>query len=95
VSASAIVRAERRVAAKRITENVKMHFEAKEGSYEKIKVAFDDVRASIDAGMTGNVDEWTALRKARSSLFTLGQLVQDNVAIVQDPQGSQEQKGGH
>jgi hypothetical protein len=66
-----------------------------ESAYESLKAAFDDVRSSIDAGMTGKVDEWTALRKARSSLYGLGQLVKKEVAIVQDPQGSQEQKGGH
>lgn len=61
---------------------IMVHFEADAPAYEKIKSAFDDIRKEIDAGITGNADEYTALQKARSCLFKLGQLVREEVYIV-------------
>jgi len=80
---------------KKLKREPKIHFEANASAYEKIKSAFDAVRVEIDAGISGTLDEMTALQKARSRLYELGRIVNNEVCIVLEAERrAQNKKGG-
>jgi len=68
----------------------KIRFELDVSAFEKLTEGLDKVRAQIDRGMMGELNEWVALKNARSCLFDFRQLLEKEVYIVQE--GKDEEK---
>ncbi len=73
-----------RLSSEKISTVGKIHFELDASAFERLKEGLDKVRAQIDRGMMGELNEWVALETARKCLFDFRQLLEKEVYIVQE-----------